>query len=142
MSVATGMWARTPVYREFRESLPDIHIGQLDLAAPSAIDAWVREATGGLIGRLPVASDGEALLLLVNALALNARWSEPFMYRHTEDRAFTDADGAEHSVPTMFEELPLPTHAWTVNGPWAAWTARWTWWRCAAARCRGRLRCR
>jgi serpin B len=61
--------------------------------------------------------DPQAQLLLVNALALRAKWSEPFKHKDTEDRAFTDASGTEHRVPTMFNRLPRPSHAWTVEGP-------------------------
>lgn len=117
VAVATGMWSRTPVYRAFRESLPDIRFGQFDPADPSAVDAWVREATGGLVGRLPGAMAPDTLLLLVNALALKAKWAAPFKRQDTKDRAFTDASGVAHQVPTMFKRLPQPGHAWTVEGP-------------------------
>jgi serpin B len=116
LTVATGVWARTPVYREYRESLPEIRFGHLDPSAPdaaSAIDTWVREVTRGLIGGLPLRQDREVLLVLVNALALQADWQSPFRPQDTVDRPFTDERGVEHRVPTMFQKLPRPTHAWT-----------------------------
>lgn len=120
LTVATGVWARTPVYREYRESLPEIRFGHLAPSAPdaaSAINAWVREATRGLIGALPLRQDSEALLVLVNALALRADWQSPFRPQDTAERPFTDERGVEHLVPTMFQQLPRPAHAWTAPGP-------------------------
>src|SRR5690606_3849711 len=78
LSVATGLWSRTPVYRAFREALPRLHFGGLEPEDLSRVDAWVRESTGGLIERLPLRPDDSTLLLLANALALKARWAEPF----------------------------------------------------------------
>jgi serine protease inhibitor len=114
VAVATGVWACTPVYRAFRESLPDIGFGQLDPADLSAVDDWVREATGGLIERLPAEPGPETLLLLVNAIALRARWAEPFEPHATHHRPFTDAAGGRESVPTMWKRVPL-ADAWTVG---------------------------
>lgn len=112
LGVATRVWSRTPVYRTYREALPDIGFGHMD---PAEIDAWVREATGGLIEKLPVEIDENTLLALVNVLALKARWSTPFQARATADRPFTDATGAVHAVPTMHQHLGARS-GWTVDG--------------------------
>ncbi|GAA3370958.1 hypothetical protein GCM10020367_19680 [Streptomyces sannanensis] len=112
LGVATRVWSRVPVYREYREALPDIAFGPMD---PGGIDAWVREATGGLIERLPAAVDENTLLALVNVLALKARWELPFDGSATRHRPFTDAAGVVHAVPTMHRYLPS-RDAWTVNG--------------------------
>ncbi len=109
LGVATGVWARVPVYRALRESLPDIAFRPLE--APEAIDAWVREATGGLVERLPVRVTADTLLVLVNALLLKARWETPFEGSNTHDRPFTDAAGVVHRVPTMHGSVPL-ADAW------------------------------
>ncbi|MGW0737914.1 serpin family protein [Streptomyces sp. NPDC002851] len=114
LAVATGVWSRVPVYREYREALPDIGFGPMD---PDGIDAWVAEAfksSGGLIERLPVRVDPDTLLVLVNALALKARWEDPFQGSATSDKPFTDAAGREHRVPTMHGPVP-PARAWAVG---------------------------
>jgi serine protease inhibitor len=100
LAVATGVWSRVPIHPQFRAALPDVGFGEVD---PAAIDAWVCEATGGLIERLPVAVSPADRLVLVNALALKARWARPFKAGQTEDRPFTDAAGAVCAVPTMTE---------------------------------------
>ncbi|MFD9868949.1 serpin family protein [Streptomyces niveus] len=112
LGVATRVWSRTPVYRAYREALPDIGFGHMD---PAEIDAWVREATGGLIERLPVEIDRNSLLALVNVLALKARWAKPFEGRATSDRPFTDATGSVSLVPTMHQHLGARS-GWTVDG--------------------------
>ncbi|MCQ4081468.1 serine protease [Streptomyces sp. RB6PN25] len=120
LAVATGVWARVPVHERLRAALPDVGFGTLGVsgtpdAAPSPpVDAWVREATGGLIGGLPVHLSPGIALLLVNALALKARWADPFDASETRDRPFTDASGAVHPVPTMHKQLP-PSAAWHVG---------------------------
>ncbi len=82
---------------------------------PAAADARVREATGGLIERLPLEITDETLLALVDVLALKARWEKPFEARRTRDLPFTDAAGTVGPVPTMVKDVPL-TDAWTADG--------------------------
>ncbi|MFD3574700.1 serpin family protein [Streptomyces sp. NPDC058644] len=112
VAVATRVWSRVPVYRAHRDALPDVGFGPMD---PAGIDAWVAEATDGLIERLPVVITPDVLLLLVNALALKARWEIPFEGAGTRDQDFTDALGVRHRVPTMHRPVPLNC-AWTVGG--------------------------
>ncbi|MGW6026256.1 serpin family protein [Streptomyces sp. NPDC055099] len=135
VAVATRVWSRGPVYRAYREALPDVGFGPMGDADADAdgdadadadgsgsggvgsggIDAWVREATGGLIERLPVVITPDVLLLLVNVLALKARWEIPFEGAGTRDQDFTDSLGVRHRVPTMHRPVPLNS-AWTVGG--------------------------
>ncbi|MFF0742566.1 serpin family protein [Streptomyces sp. NPDC004111] len=111
LGLATCVWSRVPVYREFQEALPGVAVGHLD---PAAVDAWVRDATDGTIERLPVRLGDDILLAVVNALALKARWESPFPPRRTADRDFTDASGVRHRVPTMHKGVPL-ADAWAVG---------------------------
>lgn len=112
LGVATRVWSRVPVYRAYREVLSDIGFGPMD---PAEMDAWVREATGGLIERLPTDIDENTILALVNVLALKARWYVPFEGSATTDRPFTDASGSVRHVPTMHQHLAA-TSGWTVDG--------------------------
>lgn len=112
LGVATRVWSRVPVLRAYREALPDIRFDPMD---PAAVDAWVRETTGGLIERLPLEITDATLLALVNVLALKARWEKPFEARRTQDLPFTDAAGTVVPVPTMAKDVPL-ADAWTSRG--------------------------
>ena len=118
VAAATGVWSRTPIYRDYRERLPDVGFGHLDPADVSAIDAWVRKATNGSIRELPDRPNGDELLLLVSALQLAGEWASPrFELQKTTDQVFTDVQGTEHLVPTMATTLPRPSYAWTVEAP-------------------------
>ncbi|WGP09849.1 serpin family protein [Streptomyces sp. SH5] len=112
LGVATRVWSRVPVLRAYREALPDVRFDPMDSAAA---DAWVREATGGLIERLPLEITDDTLLALVNVLALKARWEKPFEGWRTRDLPFTDAAGAVREVPTMGKDVPV-ADAWTAGG--------------------------
>ncbi|MET9930303.1 MULTISPECIES: serpin family protein [unclassified Streptomyces] len=115
LAVATGAWARVPVREEFRRGLPDVRFGELGEGAQSALDAWVREATGGRIEGLPLGLDGSEELLLLNALALKASWAVAFPRHLTRDEPFTDGDGRVRPVPTMRLRIPS-ARVWYVDG--------------------------
>ncbi|WP_406189888.1 serine protease [Streptomyces anulatus] len=112
LGVATRVWSRVPVLPAFQEALPDVRFDPMD---PAAADAWVREATGGLIERLPLEITDETLLALVDVLALKARWEKPFEAWRTHDLPFTDAARTVAPVPTMVKDVP-PADAWTAGG--------------------------
>ncbi|MFK4064368.1 serpin family protein [Streptomyces sp. NPDC029674] len=114
VGVATRVWSRVPVLREYEEALPGIGFGTMGVDAPEAADAWVRKVTEGMIDRLPVVVTPGTLLLLVNALALKARWEDPFEGAATRDALFTDAAGVAHRVPTMRRGV-ASGDAWVVD---------------------------
>ncbi|MFD7321048.1 serpin family protein [Streptomyces sp. NPDC059875] len=139
VAVATGMWSTMPVLDAFRRGLPEVHFGVLPGAAYFALpdevfgatddmsfgelaedaqpelDAWVREATGGRIQRLPLALDGSEDLVLLNALALSASWLTAFPGHLTHDAPFTDGYGDSRPVPTMRQRIPA-AWVWYVDG--------------------------
>ncbi|MFD5109590.1 serpin family protein [Streptomyces cinereoruber] len=106
IAVATGVWARVPVREEYRRGLPGVRFGELGAGARDALDAWVREATGGRIDRLPLDLDGSEELVLLNALALKASWAIAFPRHLTRDEPFTDGHGDTRPVPTMRRRIP------------------------------------
>ena len=72
-------------------------------AARAVINGWTSERTHG---RIPeIVPDGvldeETLLVLVNALYLQAAWADPFHETSTADADFHLADGTVVQVPTM-----------------------------------------
>ncbi|MEE4541527.1 serpin family protein [Streptomyces sp. V4-01] len=113
LAVATGVWSTEPLRDTFRAALPDVGFGPLREQAE--IDAWVRDATGGLIRELPLRVTAATRLVLVNAPALKARWAVPFAAAETAARDFTDAAGVVHRVPTMHRRLSR-SEVWTVPG--------------------------
>jgi serpin B len=92
----------------------------LDFAtAPDAsrvtINDWVEERTRDRIQDLlpPNSISSSTVAVLTNALYLKAPWAAPFDEGMTRDATFTLLDGAEISVPTMYE---VEGHGYT-EGP-------------------------
>ncbi|MFJ8884234.1 serpin family protein [Streptomyces sp. NPDC102402] len=112
LHVATRVWNTAPLHPEYERSLPDIPFGPADAAE---MDAWVRERTQGLIGRLPLDVGSDVALALVNALALKAYWELPFAPARTREVPFTDAAGAASPVATMHASVPTGD-VWTASG--------------------------
>jgi serpin B len=112
LNVATGVFAKVPVRDEYQALLPGVSFAPLD--DPAAIDAWVREATGGLIEALPSPPNPDVALLLVNALALKATWAKPFDPAQTTPQPFTPATGPAADVPMMRRTVPA-ADTWTVG---------------------------
>jgi serpin B len=78
------------------------------------INEWVAEQTEQLIPQLVPEGmiNGESVMLLVNALYLQADWARPFGKYPTEDTPFTRLDGSQVTVPLMHElELSGPAVA-------------------------------
>lgn len=65
------------------------------------VNAWVSEHTAGMIDRLVERLDDSARLLLLNALAFEAPWDEPFEEGGGAEDTFTCEDGTETQVHMM-----------------------------------------
>ena len=75
-----------------------------DLASAAGtkdLDAWVVHNTGGLVKRSAVVPDPMLALVLQNAVALAARWQQPFDAADTHDGPFTLPSGEQVSAATM-----------------------------------------
>ncbi|MCF2527523.1 serpin family protein [Yinghuangia soli] len=112
LAAATGVWTRVPLRASLVEALPDVAFGPL--RDPAAIDAWVARETAGLIGALPFRPGPATLLVLVNALALQARWARPFAPERTRDAPFRTAQGTEATVRMMSADVPVGD-VWTIG---------------------------
>ncbi|MFF8697448.1 serpin family protein [Streptomyces albidoflavus] len=106
---ATGIWSRVPLEPEYVAALPGVTCGPMD---PAAVDAWVREATDGMVPGLPLDITDATPLVLADALVLKARWADPFSGSATRSRPFTAADGTTRAVPTMHRTFPA-AQSWT-----------------------------
>lgn len=106
---ATGIWSRVPLEPEYVAALPGVTCGPMD---PVAVDAWVREATDGMVPGLPLDITDATPLVLADALVFKARWADPFSGSATRSRPFTAADGTTRAVPTMHRTFPA-TQSWT-----------------------------
>lgn len=75
------------------------------------INGWVEQQTNDLIPDLfPEGSlDASTVMVLVNAIALDAPWEFPFDPAATRDEPFTRADGSTVNVATMHYDEFLPS---------------------------------
>ncbi len=69
------------------------------------VNGWVATQTRDRIQDLltPGSVDGSTRMLLINALAFNAKWRHPFEPATTHDVAFSPAPGESMQVPTMHQ---------------------------------------
>lgn len=66
------------------------------------INDYVKEKTDGMIDKLIEGFDGDELLILLNALAFDAPWEEPFLSDLVlQDTVFTNWDGTIAHLPRM-----------------------------------------
>jgi len=123
LSITNGVFVHTgfpllPGYRKDVEGLFRAQVESLDLDDPAAvarINAWVAEATEGMIRSALAPGSLSALtrLLLVNAVYFLAAWREPFEESSTRQELFHALEGAAYEVPMMRQTLVVDyaTHA-------------------------------
>ena len=78
---------------------------KFDSEAVKDINGWVSGSTHGMIPEIIREIPDEAVLYLINALALEAEWER--IYKDTqvhENRIFTTEDGREQSVTLMYSD--------------------------------------
>lgn len=73
--------------------------------AAEAVNAWVNDATGGLIPRLVSADDVNAFMI-VNALYFKSEWKEKFDPAKSAPGYFTNADGSKSRPKYMNGTIP------------------------------------
>lgn len=113
LGVANSIWIRQgfKVYDDFinvNRTMYDAQVQELDFASPRAKDVinnWCAEKTNNCIkevlqGAIPL----EARLYLLNALYFKGTWKKQFNKSMTQERPFTNADGSQSAVQTMYME--------------------------------------
>lgn len=84
------------LYKAEIESLP------FDDAAKERINAWVSEKTDGMIPEIIDHLSPESKMVLVNALAFDAKWAVPFEKSGVRAHTFTGLSGETKEVSGMF----------------------------------------
>lgn len=82
----------------------DAGVGVTDLSSEEggqALDAWVREHTGGRIEESAIDPDPDLYLVLQNAVLLAARWQQEFDPNSTAQGEFTSATGQVQTADLM-----------------------------------------
>jgi serpin B len=91
--------------------LAEVDFGADPEAARELVNGWVDERTGELIPELfPLDSfDAQTVMVLVNAVAMDAPWEVPFDPAATREGPFNLADGSTVQVPMMHYDEYLPS---------------------------------
>lgn len=94
-----------PSYLEQLRAGAEAFVRDLDTdATREAVNAWVSDATSGLIPSLLRENlQPETVLALINTLYFKADWRNPFEAYNTGDRTFYRADGSGVEVPFLME---------------------------------------
>ena len=88
--------ANEKLYHAEIERLP------FDDAAKERINAWVAEKTDGMIPEIIDHLSPESMMVLVNALAFEAKWAKPFEKDKVRPHVFTGLQGEEKEAAGLF----------------------------------------
>ena len=91
---------------EFLQTNADYYGAELyqipfDDAACDQINKWVEGKTAGMIKNILYEIPEEAVMYLINALAFESRWDEPYEGYQVRERTFTTEDGQKRTVDMM-----------------------------------------
>ncbi len=76
-------------------------------ATKMRINSWVNDQTDGMIKEMLDQINPSALMYLINAVAFDARWSEPYGEKSVFDETFTTADGQAQQARMMHSDESL-----------------------------------
>lgn len=83
------------VYGAAAEELP------FNDAAKEKINSWVRKNTDNMIDSVINRINSDAMMYLINALAFDAKWEEPYKKEDLAETEFTGEDGIKEAVSLM-----------------------------------------
>lgn len=82
-----------------------IHAAAFNDATCREINSWISGHTGGMIRDILDEIPDGALMYLVNALALEARWAEPYTEHQVRGGTFTTENGVSRDVELMYDTV-------------------------------------
>lgn len=109
LAIANSLWGReefelNPAFLQTTESIFGAEAETLDFNEPSAIETintWVSQNTQGKIPTIVEEISPDDMLLLINAVYFNGRWTQAFDPEQTRDRPFTLLDQTQIQHPLM-----------------------------------------
>lgn len=82
----------------------DLFKAPMDEGTRKEINGWVKEKTGGRIVEILDEIPGDAVMYLVNALAFEAAWPEPYREDQVREGTFTREDGTAQTAQLMHSQ--------------------------------------
>ena len=108
LQTANSIWFQTgyPVSLDFLQTNADYYSADaystpMDESTRAAVNAWVDEHTDHMIDRILDDPPTGARIMLVNAVAFDAQWAQPFEEYTIDEADFTAADGTVQTVQMM-----------------------------------------
>ena len=110
LHVANSVWVNNIVRQQVKQPFlqnmlayygAGINACDFDLEALKAINNWVKENTEDMIDSILNEPDPDILMLLLNALAFDAKWQNQFEEHRVQKTAFTRADGEKEDCDMM-----------------------------------------
>ena len=80
----------------------DVHSEPFNSATVKKINAWVDEKTKGMISEIIDELNADTVMMLINALAFEAEWAEPYEEYRCKDVVFTELDGKTQDITMMY----------------------------------------
>ncbi|KAG2501610.1 hypothetical protein HYH03_000115 [Edaphochlamys debaryana] len=108
MLVANSLWTNrgTQLKAEYVEQMKTIFQATAGPGGAADVNAWVSQATRGMITQLLQSDDFDAVL--ANAIYFKGLWSHAFEKELTSERDFKTGAGATKAVPMMHREFEGP----------------------------------
>lgn len=114
LTMANAIWFRDSagfeVNREFLQTNADyygagIYKAPFDKSTCLDINRWVSEHTDGMIEDIIDDISPETVMYLVNALAFDAQWEDPYKAQQVREGIFTTEDGAQQQTQFMYSTV-------------------------------------
>lgn len=114
LQIANSVWFRDEAERltveeSFLQTNADYYDAQIykrafDTTTVKEINDWVDTNTDGMITKILDQIDKSAMMYLINAIAFDAQWAEPYMEHAIREGSFTDIAGQHQTVSMMHSE--------------------------------------
>ena len=91
------------IRKEYIDELKEIYSGEFFSASDmvKAVNSWVEKKTNGMIEKIIDDSDAEMLAGIINAIAFESEWFDPYEESQIWDEEFTDIDRKKKRVPML-----------------------------------------
>lgn len=109
--IADSVWYRDEpdrltVNADFLSTVKNVYGAQayaapFDASTVRDVNAWGKKQTDGMIEEFVDRIDADAVMILVNALAFDAKWEKEYEKDDVRDMTFTDADGTQVPVKML-----------------------------------------
>lgn len=109
LKIANSVWtdSSAEAKRAFLQKAVDSYSAQLfsaplsDPKTVESINSWVKKNTDGMIPKIIEKADRYAVMMLVNAIAFDAKWETPYKRSNIEKLEFTSYSGSKKKTDFM-----------------------------------------